>query len=39
MTLALVGEDAETVDAFHRALSTSRADASALTSIPPRGAP
>jgi anti-sigma factor RsiW len=37
MTLALVGEDAETVDAFHRALSTSRADASALTRIP--GAP
>jgi hypothetical protein len=28
MTLALVGEDAEAVDAFHRALSTSRADAS-----------
>jgi anti-sigma factor RsiW len=30
-TLALVGEDAEAVDAFHRALSTSRADASALS--------
>jgi anti-sigma factor RsiW len=30
-TLALVGEDTETVDAFHRALSMSRADASALT--------
>ena len=30
MTLALVGEDTETVDAFHRALSISRADASAL---------
>ena len=31
MTLALVGEDAEAVDAFHRALSMSRADASALS--------
>ena len=37
MTLALVGEDMETVDAFHRALSMTRADASALT--PPPGAP
>jgi len=30
-TLALVGEDAEAVDAFHRALSMSRADASSLS--------
>jgi len=36
-TLALVGEDAEAVDAFHRALSMSRADASAL-SLPAVGA-
>jgi anti-sigma factor RsiW len=35
-TLALVGEDAETVDAYYRALSMTRADASALTSIPVR---
>jgi anti-sigma factor RsiW len=33
-TLALVSEDAETLDAFHRALSMSRADASGLTSLP-----
>jgi anti-sigma factor RsiW len=39
MTLALVGEDAETVEAFHRALSMSRADASGLTAIPGRAAP
>jgi anti-sigma factor RsiW len=39
MTLALVGEDAETVDAFHRALSMSRADASSLASLPLGGAP
>jgi anti-sigma factor RsiW len=38
-TLALVGEDAETVDAFHRALSMTRADASALRSIPGTEAP
>ena len=37
VTLALVGEDMETVDAFNRALSMSRADASALLPIP--GAP
>jgi anti-sigma factor RsiW len=37
LTLALVGEDMDTVDAFNRALSMSRADASALTRIP--GAP
>jgi anti-sigma factor RsiW len=36
-TLALVGEDAEAVDAFHRALSMSRADASALP-LPAMGA-
>ena len=38
-TLAVVGEDAETVDAFHRALSMSRADASALTAVPWSGRP
>lgn len=36
-TLALVGEDQEAVEAFHRALSMSRADASAL-SLPVGGA-
>jgi hypothetical protein len=34
MTLALVGEDAETVDAFQRALSMSRADASGMMTAP-----
>jgi anti-sigma factor RsiW len=38
-TLALVGEDAEAVDAFHRALSMSRADASPLVLAPEGGAP
>jgi anti-sigma factor RsiW len=38
MTLALVSEDADTVDAFHRALSTSRADASGLAALPWRAA-
>ena len=37
LTVALVGEDMETVDAFHRALSMGRADASALTRM--TGAP
>ena len=33
-TLGLVGEDAQTVEAFHRALSMSRADASGMTWFP-----
>jgi anti-sigma factor RsiW len=33
-TVALVSEDAETLDAFHRALSMSRADASVLAPLP-----
>jgi hypothetical protein len=33
MTLAVVSEDADLVDAFHRALSTSRADGAGLAPL------
>ncbi len=39
MTLAVVSEDADLVDAFQRALSTSRAEASGLFPLPWRAAP